>query len=261
MSPHSHALQAAAAAAALLLAVSGCGSVEIAPEPVIPQPIVRAIPARAAVVLTADQRSYKHSETRAGVEWQIALGAGHERLAHKLFEALFEHSVFIDSLEAARSMPDLDVIFEPRMEQYSFATANETGGGYYAVTIRYRVNVYAPDLQLVDSYTITGYGNSRGKAMSSSEPLAAATRGAMRDAAAKFFVQFPQQSLGQRLARGEPLVAPGGAGGDGAVSKADAARIIEAVPVIEREHEAPPAVPEQPTVPPANAQPKAAQAF
>ena len=59
-----------------------------------------------------------------------------------------------------------------------------------------------------------------------------------RDAAAKFFVQFPQQPLGQKLARGEPLVAPGAsAAGDGAVTKADAARIIEAVPVIEPRHE------------------------
>lgn len=237
MSPHSPVLPAAAAAA-LLLALGGCGSIEIAPEPQIPAPIVRALPAKAAVVLSGEQRNYKHTETRAGVEWQVSLGAGHTRLAHRLFEALFEEHVFVDSLEAARGLPGLDVIFEPRMEQYSFATANETGGGYYAVTIRYRVNVYAPDLQLVDSYTITGYGNSRDKSISSSEPLAAATRAAMRDAAAKFFVQFPQQPLGQKLARGEPLVAPGAsAAGDGAVTKADAARIIEAVPVIEPRHE------------------------
>lgn len=221
-----------------VLALGACGSVEIAPEPVLPKPIVRPLPVEAGVLLPGDQRAFHHAETRSGVEWTVKLGAGHQRLAHEVFGALFGKVRYFDDADAARAATGLAVIFEPRIEQYSFATANETGGGYYAVTIRYRVNVYAPDLQLVDSYTITGYGNSRDHSISSSEPLAAATRAAMRDAAAKFFVQFPQQPLGQKLARGEPLVAPGAsAAGDGAVTKADAARIIEAVPVIEPRHE------------------------
>lgn len=219
------------AAAALLLA--GCGSVDIAPEPVIPRPIVDPIGATAAVVLGGEQRNFRHAETRGGVNWQVALGAGHKKLAEDLFNALFPGCVFVSDLEEARGIAGLDVVFEPRMVQYSFATANETGAGYYAVTINYRIDVYGPDLKLVDSYTITGYGNDRDKAMSSSEPLDGATRAAMRDAAAKFLVQFPQQPIGQRLARGEPLAAPGVVAAGEVVNKAEAAREIEAVPVLE----------------------------
>lgn len=224
---------AAGAAMTTLLVLGGCGSVEIAPEPIIPKPIVRQLPVKAAVLVTGDQRTFRHTETRSGVDWQVRLGAGHQHLAREVFGALFADVRYIDDAEVARTATDLAVIFEPRMEQYSFATANETGGDYYAVTIRYRINVYAPGLKLVDSYTLTGYGNSRDQTMSSSKPLEGATRAAMRDAAAKFLVQFPQQSMGQQLARGEPLVAPAVALADGDVNKSDAARAIEAVPVIE----------------------------
>lgn len=230
MSPLTVSLRAAPLAA--LLVVAGCGSVEIAPEPVIPKPIVRQLPVKAAVLLTGDQRVFRHAETRSGVDWLVALGKGHQRLAHEVFGALFADVRVFDNAEAARTATDLAVIFEPRMEQYSFATANETGGDYYAVTIRYRINVYAEGLKLVDSYTITGYGNSRDRAMSSSKPLEAATRAAMRDAAAKFLVQFPRQPIGQQLARGESLVAPAALAADGSAAS-EAFKRIEAVSVIE----------------------------
>lgn len=235
--------------AVALLLLAGCGSVEIAPEPVIPRPIVDPIAATTAVVLSGEQRNFVHTETRAGGNWQVALGAGHKRLAQEVFNALFPGCVFVDDLEAARGIAGLDAVFEPRMVQYSFATANETGAGYYAVTINYRINVYGPDLALVDSYTITGYGNSPEQALSSSEPLEAATRAAMRDAAAKFLVQFPQQPLGQQLARGEPLVAPGITAAGVEMNRADAASQIEAVPVLEpKKEQAHPPIDTQPKV-------------
>lgn len=251
MSPLTVSLRIAAAAALPWLAA--CGSVEIAPEPVIPKPLVRQLPVKAAVLLTGDQRTFRHAETRSGVDWQVALGAGHQRLARDVFGALFADVRYLDDAEEARRATDLAVIFEPRMEQYSFATANETGGDYYAVTIRYRINVYAEGMQAVDSYTITGYGNSRDRTMSSSKPLEEATRAAMRDAAAKFLVQFPRQPIGQQLARGEPLVAPAVLAADGSAAS-EAFKRIEAVPVIESPRAAsrPPAepAPVSPAAPP-----------
>ena len=67
--------------------------------------------------------------------------------------------------------------------------------------------------------------------MSSGHPLEAATLAAMRDAAAKFLVQFPEQPAGALLAHGEALVvAP-------ATSSADAGH-IDAVPIEEESPEA-----------------------
>jgi hypothetical protein len=129
-------------------------------------------------------------------------------------------------LEEARAAPDLKAIFEPIIENYSFVTARETGGRYYAVTIRYRINVYSPAGEKVDSLTLTGYGNALAKGISSGKPLQLASTSAMRDAAAKFLVQFPDQSVGERLAHNEAVTI------DTKVASSDAGG-IETVPIEE----------------------------
>lgn len=86
MSPLTVSLRAAPLAA--LLVVAGCGSVASAPEPVIPKPIVRQLPVKAAVLLTGDQRVFRHAETRSGVDWLVALGKGHQRCARSVRRAI-----------------------------------------------------------------------------------------------------------------------------------------------------------------------------
>jgi hypothetical protein len=58
---------------------------------------------------------------------------------------------------------------------------------------------------MLDSYTLTGYGNALAGSMSPEGPLTRATLAAMRDAAAKFLVQFPDQPAALRLAQNEAL--------------------------------------------------------
>jgi hypothetical protein len=236
---------ASAAAAALLLAA--CGGVQIKPEPVLPKALIEPLAADVGLVIQGDMRNFKHNETRWGSEWSIDLGAGHTRLVTDLFKAEFRSVREFPDLESARAASGLEALFEPRIEQYSFATARETGGRYYAVTVRYRINMYTPAAELADSYTLTGYGNALAKGMSSGKPLEIASVAAMRDAAAKFLVQFPGQPAGQALAKGEVITAET----KGSALSADAAA-IEAVPIEEDE----PLVPAGPTPAPASPTPQ-----
>ena len=185
--------QLAGAGVAVLLA--GCGGVTIAPKPVLPKALVQEIPATVGLLVPADQSSYAHSETRAGVVWSVALGQGQQVVAREVLDSLFREVREFSELEAARKSEGLQAIFEPRIEQYSFATAQETGGDYVAVTIRYRVNVLAPDGVRYDSLTLTGYGTGLAEGFGSGGPMDEATRAAMRDAAAKFLTQFPELPL------------------------------------------------------------------
>jgi hypothetical protein len=229
--------------AAVLLAVAGCGGVQIKPEPILPKALINPMPAKVGLVLGTDMSELHHKETRWGVGWDVNLGAGHVRLARDLFAAEFDEVVEFSDLASARGASDLKAIFEPRIEQYSFATARETGGRHYAVTIRYRINLYAPDGALADSYTLTGYGSALAKGMSSGAPLKIASLAAMRDAAAKFLVQFPDQPAGKRLASNEPVVVE-----RASANAASGPDSIEAVPIYE-EGEVPPPPSERPTTP------------
>lgn len=227
--------------------LGACGGVQIAPTPALPKALVTVIPAKVGLVLPADMRNYVHTETRSGVEWKVLLGAGHQQFAKALLAAGFREVVEFSDLEAARAASGLQAVFEPRVDQFSFATARDTGGNYVAVTIRYRISVYTPDGALVDTFTLTGYGNAVAEGMSSGTPIEVASRTAMRDAAAKFLTQFPEQLIGKQLIKGEALVAAAvlPAGGGSTMAAID---VIEAVPVRERRRHA--AVPAAPVAPP-----------
>jgi len=203
-----------------------CGDVSIKPEAILPKPLIVPLPADVGLIIPTDTRRYVDKETRFGVDWKVDLGPGEVRLMQDVFKDLFSHVQEFKDLEAARAARDLKALFETRVDQYSFVTARETKGRYYAVTIRYRINLYTPQGEKVDSYTLTGYGNSLALGMSGAKPLTRATMSAMRDAAAKFLVQFPDQPAGQQLARNETVVA------DKPSTSAEAAQ-IEAVPIDE----------------------------
>jgi hypothetical protein len=215
-------------AVAATATLAACGGVQITPVTTLPKALVVPIPAKVGLVLAGDMREFAHKETRAGVGWNVTLGPGHSKLARELMQAAFRDVSVFDDLPTAVAASGLSAIFEPRIEQYSFATARDTGGNYFAVTIRYRINVLAPNGENVDSLTLTGYGNSLAAGLGGSTPLDLASQSAMRDAAAKFLVQFPGQATAKQLAKGEALVAAPKSAGPAA-----APEVIEAVPIKE----------------------------
>jgi hypothetical protein len=248
------------AVATFTATLAACGGVQIKPETALPKPLIVTMPAHIGLVVPAETRNYTHAETRWGVDWTVQLGEGHRNLMLEVLKDEFSEVREYKDMEAARAAPDLKAIFEPMIENYSFVTARETGGRYYAVTIRYRINLYSPAGEKVDSLTLTGYGNALAKGISSGKPLQAASVAAMRDAAAKFLVQFPEQGVGERLARNEAVtketkVASSDAGGIETVPIEEAPTTVDASPVTGPS--VPGAVPTAPTPPPAANAPKA----
>jgi hypothetical protein len=221
------------AAIALSVALPGCMNMTVKPDGKLPTPLVAAAPAKVAVVITPEMRNYVHKETRAGIDYDVLLGETHTQMTEAVYKAEFTEAQLFASVDEARLMPGVLAIFEPRIEQYSFATAKETGGVYCAVTIRYQIKIYAPTGEIVDSLSLTGYGSGPAPQVGNGEPeLAKAAFNAMRDAAAKFLTQFPQLDLAKPLLASQPVkvtapdVTPGATGAAGAET-------IEVVPINE----------------------------
>ncbi len=63
-----------------LLTLAACGGVAIHPATKLPKPLVVVLPAHVGLVIPAEMRNFTHSETRWGVEWNVALGDGHHDL-------------------------------------------------------------------------------------------------------------------------------------------------------------------------------------
>lgn len=218
---------------ALALLLGGCAKVAVRPEGDLPTALIVPTPAKVGVVVTPEAANYTHKESRANVDYEAELGPSHKHLVEEIFKAEFKEAKIFDSIDAARLEPGLMAIFEPRIEQFSFANAKETGGVYCAVTIRYNIGIFAPDGQPVDNLTLTGYGSGPApKIGNGEEELAIAAYAAMRDAAAKFLTQFQGLEVAKPLLASHALEhkAPPAAGSPEA--EAAAADVeIEAVPI------------------------------
>lgn len=207
----------------VLVLLGGCGPTRVQPDYQMPRPLVASVPAHVGLILDNELRAWRHEETRSGTDWVVDLGPATAKMWEDVFKAAFTDARIFSSLdEAVAASGDLQVLAMPRIEQFSFATERETVGGHWAATIRYRLGVYSPMGQPVDSLTLSGYGNSFDDG-GSKKSLIHAARAAMRDASAKFLVQLPRQPVAARLAAGQVIDAP-----TAPMLTADA---IEAVPI------------------------------
>jgi hypothetical protein len=218
---------------AALALCAGCAKVIVRPEGDLPKALVVAAPAKVAVVVTPETANYTHKESRASVDYEAQLGAAHKHLVEEIFKDEFTDVKMFESVDAARLEPGILAIFEPRIEQFSFANAKETGGVYCAVTIRYQIGIFAPDGTQIDTLTLTGYGSGPAAEIGNGEDeLATAGFAAMRDAAAKFLTQFPTLDVAKPLLLSQaltPKAAPAPGSAEAVAAAADLA--IEAVPI------------------------------
>src|SRR3954470_12028592 len=127
--------------ALITLAEAACGDVRIKPEAHLPKPLITPMPAAVGLVIPPETRKYVDQETRFGIDWKVDLGPGEVKLMRDTFTDLFERGEEFKDLESGKSAKDLKALFETRVDQYSFVTSRETGGRYYAVTIKYRINL------------------------------------------------------------------------------------------------------------------------
>ena len=244
--------------AALTLMLGGCAAVAVRPEGDLPKPLIVPTPAKVGVVVTNEAGNYVHKESRASVNYEAQLGPSHRHIVEEIFRAEFTDAKFFDTVDAARLEPGLLAIFEPRIEQFSFANSRETGGVYTAVTIRYQILIYAPNGELIETLTLTGYGSGPApKIGNGEEELGIAAYAAMRDAAAKFLTQFTTLDVAKPLLASQPLVpksipAPGSPEAVAAVAD----MTIEAVPINDSPVAATAQAPSTPPSTPPSAPPK-----
>lgn len=180
----------------LMVFLAGCGPVKLVATARIPEPLVVKIPVAVALFIPPEFTQYVHKEERWGTDWNIDIGKAQTDAISGLINAMFERVVIVDSLNAGSQLGEsIAAILEPSVEEYAFVTPRDAGSPFFAVSIKYRVNVYLPDGKLADSWGFTGYGTAPAGGLSNTEPLENATALAMRDAGAKLAVEFRDQAI------------------------------------------------------------------
>jgi hypothetical protein len=187
---------ASALGALALVVLAGCGPVRLIASTNIPTPLVVKMPIAVALFIPKEFSTYVHNEERWSTDWHVELGKAQSEGISRLMSAMFERVVPVESVSAGQAHADNGVraILEPSVEEFAFVTPRDAGSPFFAVSIKYRVNIYLPNGKLADSWGFTGYGTAPAQGLSSAPPLQTATALAMRDAGAKLAVEFREQA-------------------------------------------------------------------
>jgi hypothetical protein len=190
---------------ALTLA-SGCGTVKLVATPNIPMPLIAKIPVTVALYVPKEFSEYIHKEKRISTDWNVDIGKGQAAGITRLMTSMFDRVVLVDSVNAgSEAGKDIKAILQPSVEEFAFVTPQDAGSPFFAVSIKYRVDVYAPDGRLADSWGFTGYGTAPSQGLSGTSPLEQAASLAMRDAGAKLAVEFRDQAVMRSLLPEPPV--------------------------------------------------------
>ncbi len=179
-----------------LVALAGCGPVKLIANTNIPTPLLVKMPIAVALFIPKEFSTYVHNEERWSTDWHVELGKAQSDGITRLMDAMFERVIQVESVSAGQTHAEGGVraILEPSIEEFAFVTPRDAGSPFFAVSIKYRVNIYLPDGKLADSWGFTGYGTAPAVGLSSAPPLQTATALAMRDAGAKLAVEFREQA-------------------------------------------------------------------
>jgi hypothetical protein len=162
-----------------------------------PEPIVSALPLSVGLYYGEALREYIYREDLPNDgTWSFSLGEANTRLFDGIFESLFEQTVHVDNTgEPGAPRSTLDAIIEPSIEALEFSLPKQSRSDQYAVWIRYNLDIYKPDGNLITRWTISAYGQSDSKILGANKAMAKATISAMRDAGASIVTGFENEPM------------------------------------------------------------------
>ena len=178
---------------AAALAVVGCTGANVVVNTVVPSPLVEPIPMRVGVFFDESLKGYVHEETleRHG-DFRIELGSVQVPVFERVFDALFAETVSLPSMEAGDGVA---AVIVPVLEELQFSIPAQTRSDFFEVWIKYRIDVYGSDGELLTSWPLPAYGKSNERNFgfmedSKGSGLTEASVWALRDAAAHLSFYF-----------------------------------------------------------------------
>ena len=202
----------AATAVLSVIAIVGCTPTRFETTADVPAPLIDKIPITIGVHLPLEFREKVYEEKRQGSgEYKIGLGKAQSAGFMRILDAMFAKVVTVNSpSDAAAVDPTIRGVLEPMLEEFAFVTPLDSGTPTYAASLRYTIKLYSPKGELAESWTFTGYGSQPASSFpgKGDDALQAATRLAMRDAAAKLAAEFREQAIARGLIGGSSSQAP-----------------------------------------------------
>jgi len=176
--------------ALILLITAGCTST-LQVEGEFPRPVIHQLPLQVAVHYQDDFRRYRYvekSEKRS--KWEIDIGNAQVALFDTVLPAMFENVVQVSGISPQENS-DIDLFFEPYVEEFQYNMPRETKVNMFEVWIKYNMKVYDGQGALIADWILTAYGKTPTAFMKSEEnALNEAMIIALRDVGAGLSLKF-----------------------------------------------------------------------
>ncbi|BFM08095.1 hypothetical protein [Halioxenophilus aromaticivorans] len=143
-----------------VIVLSGCtNSLVVVGD--FPQPLAAKTDITMAVVYDKALTEYvykEESESRA--RWLIDVGNIHKKFFGQVFQPLFAQSQALKSLQAAEGNSEIDLILVPKINEFQYSSPKETRINVYEVWIKYNMQVYNTDGELIADWIMSAYGKT-----------------------------------------------------------------------------------------------------
>lgn len=186
----------------VLALAAGCSqSAKIKVDTEVPVPTLSRIPLNMGLYYDPALRSYAYTEnTEDRPDWKIESGESQVALFDRILPSMFQA---VTPAAGTSSVAGVAGVIAPSVVEMQFALPAETKTDLYEAWIKYRLQLYDGDGQLVAEWPVTGYGKAETALLKSKDDgLSTAINLAMRDAGAKLALGFEQvQEVRRWLAR------------------------------------------------------------
>jgi hypothetical protein len=179
------------------LGLSCACSKSVVVETEFPEPLIAPLPLSVGLLYGEALQNFSyHEDLPNDGTWSFSLGDANTKLFDGIFAALFERTTHVDSTGGTGApYSNLDAIIEPSIEALEFSLPRQSRSDEYAVWIRYNLDIYTPDGNLITRWTISAYGQSGSKMLGADKAMMRATISAMRDAGASIVTGFENEPV------------------------------------------------------------------
>lgn len=177
-------------AGCITLPMTGCKST-LQVQGNFPSPLVNQLPLTMGVKYNPQFKEFNYVEkNEKRDDWEIGIGSAQMALFDTVLPAMFKQVIAINEIPPS-SGDNIDLYFEPTLEEFQYNMPRETKINMYEVWIKYNMKVYDKHGQLIADWILTAYGKTPSAFMKSEESaLNEALVVALRDAGAGLALRF-----------------------------------------------------------------------
>ena len=177
----------------LIVFVSGCTSQSITISTSVPPPLVISNSDLRVVSFFNDNVNnyqFKSKELeKADNSWEINFQDTQRKIFTIILNSFFDNNNISDNFDNI-SDTSADLIIGFNLESFEFLTPQIASNDKYSVWIKYKINLYDQKKDLIQSWSITGYGEQLTGAFKGNDAILNAINLALRDVGANLTIKL-----------------------------------------------------------------------